>query len=211
MTPQSRFRFLKHRLSWSQVGLLVSLLVVAGSSAYLALQLAGRQDAKQTTLARGQADYYASTVHMLRYNHEGLASMQLRADRLEHVPDREQLKLIEPKLWLSSADSHTQISAREGMTSDDGQSASLSGSVVIVRKTLQTPSLQIQGERALIDASKERIELPDEVRIEQGERWVTGRQLVLDQAEKQLRLGARVQAFFPASQNESLHAGRAKP
>ncbi|MFM7385989.1 MAG: hypothetical protein ACKO19_06290, partial [Betaproteobacteria bacterium] len=63
---------MKHRLSWSQVGLLVSLLVVAGSSAYLALQLAGRQDAKQTTLARGQADYYASTVHMLRYNHEGL-------------------------------------------------------------------------------------------------------------------------------------------
>jgi lipopolysaccharide export system protein LptC len=71
--------------------------------------------------------------------------------------------------------------------------------------------LQIQSESALIDASKERIELPDEVRIEQGERWVTGRQLVLDQAEKQLRLGARVQAFFPASPNESLHAGREKP
>ena len=211
MMPQSRFRFLKHRLSWSQVGLLVSLLVIASSSAYLALQLAGRHNAKQTTLARGQADYYASTVHMLRYNHKGLASMQLRADRLEHVPDREQLKLIEPRLWLSSEDSHTQISAREGTTSDDGQLASLSGSVVIVRKTLQTPSLQFQSESALIDASKERIELPDEVRIEQGERWVTGRQLVLDQAEKQLRLGARVQAFFPASPNESLHAGRAKP
>jgi LPS export ABC transporter protein LptC len=89
-------------------------LVIASSSAYLALQLAGRHNAKQTTLARGQADYYASTVHMLRYNHKGLASMQLRADRLEHVPDSEQLKLIEPRLWLSSEGSHTQIQPAKG-------------------------------------------------------------------------------------------------
>jgi hypothetical protein len=66
----------------------------------------------------------ASTVHMLRYNHQGVVSMQLRADRLEHVPDREQLKLIQPRIWLSANDD-TQISAVEGMTSDDGETASL--------------------------------------------------------------------------------------
>jgi LPS export ABC transporter protein LptC len=202
MLTQSRFRIFRFRISWPQLGFLISLFVLAISSAYLALKLASRHAPQSTVLARGQADYYASTVHMLRYNHQGVVSMQLRADRLEHVPDREQLKLIQPRIWLSAETSDTQISAVEGMTSDDGETASLSGSVVIVRKNQEAPSFHIRSERAFIDASKERVELPDKVRIEQGSRWITGTQLILDQTERQLRLGTRVQAFFPAGQDE---------
>ncbi|NDH31096.1 MAG: hypothetical protein EBX72_11580, partial [Betaproteobacteria bacterium] len=43
----------------------------------------------------------------MRYNHQGIASMQLRADRLEHIPDREELKLSQPRLWLSDEQSDT--------------------------------------------------------------------------------------------------------
>ena len=131
MVSHAQFRVFRHRVSWPQLGLLLSLSVLAISSAYLALKLASRHAHQPTVLARGQADYYASTVHMLRYNHQGVVSMQLRADRLEHVPDREQLKLIQPRIWLSAETSDTQISAVEGMTSDDGETASLSGSVVL--------------------------------------------------------------------------------
>ncbi|MBU6381811.1 MAG: LPS export ABC transporter periplasmic protein LptC [Betaproteobacteria bacterium] len=198
------YALFRHRLSWPQLALLFSLAVMAGSSAYLAFELSSRQNVRQTVLARGQADYYASGVHILRYNHQGIASMQLRADRLEHIPDREELKLSQPRLWLSDEQSDTQVSAREGYTSDDGQRARLNGSVVIIRKTQDAPSLKIQSEQAVIDASNDQIVLPDTVRIEQGDGWVTGQQLLLDQAQKQLRLDARVQAFFPP--NPSLSA-----
>ena len=204
----TRRRF-RNWLSWSQLGLLLSLLIMASASAYLAIQLAARREPASGTLGRGQADYYATGVHMLRFNPQGHASMQLRADRLEHVPDREQLKLVQPRLWLSSQAngasdvSHTQIVAREGLISDDGNQATLSGDVVIVRKAQESPSLQIQSERALIDAKRERIELPEAVHIEQGESWVRGTSLVLNQAEKTLRIGARVQAYFPAAQTDS--------
>ena len=75
---------------------------------------------------------------------------------------------------------------------------------MIIRKTQDAPSLKIQSEQAVIDASNDQIVLPDTVRIEQGDGWVTGQQLLLDQAQKQLRLDARVQAFFPP--NPSLSA-----
>ncbi|NCV60836.1 MAG: LPS export ABC transporter periplasmic protein LptC, partial [Betaproteobacteria bacterium] len=133
------YALFRHRLSWPQLALLFSLAVMAGSSAYLAFELSSRQNVRQTVLARGQADYYASGVHILRYNHQGIASMQLRADRLEHIPDREELKLSQPRLWLSDEQSDTQVSAREGYTSDDGQRARLNGSVVIIRKTQDAP------------------------------------------------------------------------
>ncbi|NCW25915.1 MAG: LPS export ABC transporter periplasmic protein LptC, partial [Betaproteobacteria bacterium] len=172
MLRRARFRVFRLRLSWPQLGLLLSLCLVASASAYLALTLASRHDPQPTVLGRGQADYYATTVHMLRYNHQGVVSMQLRADRLDHLPDREQLRLIQPRIWLSAGASDTQISALEGITSDDGETASLSGSVVIVRKTEHATSLQIRSERAFIDATRQRVEMPDEVRIERGEHWV---------------------------------------
>jgi LPS export ABC transporter protein LptC len=214
MLTQARFRIFRLSISWPQLGLLLSLCLVAGSSAYLALKLASRHEPQPTMLGRGQADYYATAVHMLRYNHQGLVSMQLLADRLDHVPDRQQLRLIQPKIWLSAGASNTQISALDGIASDDGEKASLSGSVVVVRKTDDSTSLQIRSERALIDAAKQRVEMPDEVRIERGEHWVSGKQLVLDQAEKQLRLGAGVQAFFPSrqiEQAEPIMTARSKP
>ncbi|NCV15779.1 MAG: LPS export ABC transporter periplasmic protein LptC, partial [Betaproteobacteria bacterium] len=118
MLRRARFRVFRLRLSWPQLGLLLSLCLVASASAYLALTLASRHDPQPTVLGRGQADYYATTVHMLRYNHQGVVSMQLRADRLDHLPDREQLRLIQPRIWLSAGASDTQISALEGITSD---------------------------------------------------------------------------------------------
>lgn len=214
MLRRARFRVFRLRLNWPQLGLLLSLCLVASASAYLALTLASRHDPQPTVLGRGQADYYATTVHMLRYNHQGVVSMQLRADRLDHLPDREQLRLIQPRIWLSAGASDTQISALEGITSDDGETARLSGSVVIIRKTEHATSLQIRSERAFIDATRQRVEMPDEVRIERGEHWVSGKQLVLDQADKQLRLGASVQAFFPPTQSEQaspLITARSKP
>jgi len=209
MSILTRHWIFRNWLSWSQLGLLLSLLIIAGASVYLALQLAARREAVSSVLGRGQADYYASGVHMLRFSPQGVASMQLRADRLEHVPDREQLRLIQPKLWLSSQQSDssaitdTQLSAREGLISDDGEKASLSGDVVIVRKTQDAPSLQIQSELALIDGASQRIELPQAVRIEQGAVWVRGFAMVLDQGEKTLRIGSKVQAFFPAARADS--------
>jgi lipopolysaccharide export system protein LptA len=73
---------------------------------------------------------------------------------------------------------------------------------VIVRKNQRHPAPYIRSERAFIDASKERVELPDKVRIEQGSRWITGTQLILDQTERQLRLGTRGSGLFPAGQDE---------
>lgn len=211
MVSHAQFRVFRHRVSWPQLGLLLSLSVLAISSAYLALKLASRHAHQPTVLARGQADYYASTVHMLRYNHQGEVSMQLRADRLEHVPDSEHLRLAQPRVWLNVGDSVTQISASEGTTSDDGQEARLTGSVVIVRKAQDAESLLIRSEQAFIDARNDRIELPAEVRIERGTGWVTGNRLVLDQGEKRVQLGPRVQAFFPAGQADTEGSKRSIP
>lgn len=185
---------------WPQLSFLAVLLLGALASAYLAVQLALRQERAATPLRPGEADFYASGVHLLRYDRDGQVSVQMRAERLEHIPSEQGLELSSPVFWISQHNGGTMVaSSRRGVGSDDAQSARLEGEVRLVRRSANGETMEIRSELALIEEGGTLIRMPDRVRIEQGGARLEGAELVVDDNRKTLSLGPRVNAFFPSS------------
>jgi len=182
------------------LGLLAVLLLGALASAYLAVQLGLRQERVALALRPGEADFYASGVHLLRYDRDGHVSVQMRAHRLEHVPSEQGLELRSPVFWISQHNGGTIVaSSRKGVGSDDAQSARLEGEVRLVRRSANGDTMEIRSELALIEEGGALIRMPDRVRIEQGGARIEGAELVVDDHRNTLSLGPRISAFFPAS------------
>jgi len=187
-------------LVWPQLSLLAVLLLTALASAYLAVQLGLRQERPAVPLRPGEADFYASGVHLLHYQNDGTVSIQMRAERLEHIPSEQGLALIAPVFWISTDNGGTMLaSALRAVGKDDLETAQLEGEVRLVRRTSSGETLKIQSELAMIGAGGAQIRMPGRARIEQGGAYLEGENLLADELRKTLSLGPRVSAVFPAS------------
>jgi LPS export ABC transporter protein LptC len=192
--------FPKLLLVWPQLSLLTVLLLGALASAYLAVQLGLRQERVVLPLRPGDADFYASGVHLLRYDRDGQVSVQMRAERLEHVPSKRGLELRSPVFWILQDNGGTIVaSSRRGVGSDDAQTARLEGEVRLMMRSANGDTMEIRSELALIEKGGALIRIQDRVRIERAGAHMEGAELVVDDNRKTFSLGPRVSAFFPAS------------
>jgi LPS export ABC transporter protein LptC len=180
--------------------LLTVLLLGALASAYLAVQLGLRQERVALPLRPGEADLYASGVHLLRYDRDGQVSVQMRAERLEHVPSEQGLELRSPVFWILQDNGGTIVaSSRRGVGSDDAQTARLEGEVQLMTRSANGDTMEIRSELALIEKGGALIRMQDRVRIERAGAHMEGAELVVDNNRNTFSLGPRVSAFFPAS------------
>ena len=181
-----------------QMSVLAVLLLGTLASAYLAVQLALRQEHAAAPLRPGEADFYATGVHLLRYDRDGQVSVQMRAERLEHIPSEGGLALVAPVLWMRAANGDTTHAASQrGVASDDARSARLEGDVRLVRRTVDGETMEIHSERALLESGGAVVRMPGRVRIAQAGIRLEGTDLLADDARKTLSLGPRVYAHLP--------------
>ena len=178
------------------------LLILALAAASLWLERAVQAPERDRSgKSRHDPDFIAEDFGIVKMNAAGRPEYTLSAERMLHYPDDESTSIVAPRL-VQRHDNATPIviSAERGLVSKNGDEASFSGSVLMVREAgegqdelrVQTEYLQILPDRDLAQTDKP-------VVITEGRSRLAGTGMELNNKTREFTLRSQVRGTFDAA------------
>lgn len=150
------------------LGVIIAIAGIAAASTWLSRQ--SRQPEPAAT-ARAAPDYFARDVVAVVTGADGRHQQQLRARRMEHLPDTDVLTLSAPHLTVYRDGRPWQASAEQGRIATGGERVTLNGDVRLEQGgprplQLRTRTLQIYPERQYAETTAPLTLTSPEARVE---------------------------------------------
>lgn len=148
--------------------------------------------------AAGQADFVVDRVVLTQYDEQGRAKHRLFADRLTHYAVTEDVDLVAPRLLgMNDGRPQTQARALTARVENAGERVHMRGSVVLTRAaTENSEALRVTTEYLLAIPDYDRYSTDRPVQIERGGDRMRANQMELDNIQRTIRLGGRVQTVL---------------
>jgi lipopolysaccharide export system protein LptC len=177
------------------------LLILALAAASLWLERAVQAPERDRSgKSRHDPDFIAEDFGIVKMNAAGKPEYTLSAERMLHYPDDESTSIVAPHL-IQRHDNATPIDIRadRGMVSKNGDEASFSGNVLVMREAGKgQDELRVQTEylQVLPDLDLARTDKP--VVITEGRSRLAGTGMELNNRTRQFTLRSQVRGSFDA-------------
>lgn len=181
-----------HHIHWLPVGM-AALLALLGVWLNQLTHLPGMVD---NGGFNHEPDTIVEQFKVLTFNQQGHPLHRLSAEKLTHYMDDDTTVLLMPRLTMLGADNlRTEISARRGQVSGNGEHVHLVDDVHITRHSAAAPvSLASSYLWVTPDAGTLRSDKP--VTLRQGNILITAGGLLADNENKQIILTGKVRASY---------------
>jgi lipopolysaccharide export system protein LptC len=177
------------------------LLILALAAASLWLERAVQEpEHDRSAKMRHDPDFIVENFGIVKLNAAGRPEYTLSAERMLHYPDDESTSIVAPRVVQRHDDAAPiVISAERGLVSKNGDEASFSGGVLVVREAGQgRDELRMQTEYLLVlpDLDLARTDKP--VVITEGRSRLAGTGMELNNKTRQFTLQSQVRGSFDA-------------
>jgi lipopolysaccharide export system protein LptC len=183
---------------WSATKLLPILLMFSLALLTFFLERTVREEERDPSQRRHDADYVITNFTTTTYNSDGVADSIMSAARMIHYPDDDSTELVEPRLEENRpAEARTTVSAERGTLARESDDIFLYDNVVLVREAgkdqpearMRTSFLHLVRDRSLARTDRE-------VVFEEPNRSLEGRGMEYRYDSGQLVLHAEVRGRF---------------
>jgi len=177
------------------------LLILALAAASLWLERAVQAPERDRSgKSRHDPDFIAEDFGIIKMNGAGKPEYTLSAERMLHYPDDESTSIIAPRL-VQRRDHATPIVVRadRGFVSKNGDEASFSGNVVVVREAgMGQNELRVQTEYLQVFPDRDLARTDRPVVITEGRSRLAGTGMELNNKTRQFTLRSQVRGSFDA-------------
>jgi lipopolysaccharide export system protein LptC len=183
--------------AWFPLGLLIILAALT----YWLDHAVQPPPAKRDGSTRHDPDYIVGHFIATRLGPDGNPLHLLRAAKMEHYPDDDTTHLTQPHFTrLDKAKPPLHIRSETGLVSKDGETATFTGKVQVLREALRDKSaLTLNTEHLVVIPDKDHAYTDRAVTIQDANTIVTAVGLQLDNKNRTARLLSRVKGRYEKS------------
>jgi lipopolysaccharide export system protein LptC len=179
---------------------IVMLAALAGLTAILAQRAANQRATGPIKVNLSKPDWFVEGFVLVRSAADDLASWQITATRMEHIPTADRIALTNPVLTrVDPRQPTTVVRAQRGEILELGDAAHLFGNVQLTRAAgAGRAQLRILADQIDLLPNRDLASSPGAVRVEHGKSVLTGVGMEFDNQSRRLQVLAKVQGEWPS-------------